>query len=233
MKRLLFVDDDADFLESNRLYFSKNGYDVLCTTSPKEALTLLSSTNLDCIILDIDMPDIGGFELCQKLRRRSGIPVIFLSGLSDVETRIASFRVGGDDFLAKPYDILELELRIVARIRKQEQVFFAEPLIYGELVIDPDQRTIKYAGRIGEFSALQFDILAFLAQNPGKVFSYEQLYDQVWNEPMVKSRHNVQVAVATVRQKLAQLCDGRQYIRTVSRKGYYFSPDEDLGPETM
>lgn len=127
MKRLLFVDDDADFLESNRLYFSKNGYDVLCTTSPKDALDLLASASLDCIILDINMPDISGFELCQKLRRRSGIPVIFLSGLSDVETRIASFRVGGDDFLAKPYDIVELELRIVARIRKREQVFFQKP----------------------------------------------------------------------------------------------------------
>lgn len=233
MKRLLFVDDDADFLESNRLYFSKNGYEVLCTTSPKEALTLLSSANLDCIILDIDMPDVGGFELCQKLRRRSGIPVIFLSGLSDVETRIASFRAGGDDFLAKPYDIVELELRIVARIRKREQVFFTEPLRYGCLLIDPDQRIISYKGRMGELSALQFDIVAFLAQNPGKVFSYEQLYDQVWNQPMVRSRHNVQVAVATVRQKLAQLCEGKQYIRTVSRKGYYFSPDETAEPEKM
>lgn len=231
MKRLLFVDDDPDFLESNRLYFSKRGYAVLCTTSPREALKLLNDANLDCIILDIDMPEISGFEVCRSLRRRSGVPVIFLSGLSDAETRVASFRVGGDDYLAKPFDILELELRIEARIRKREQVFYTGTIRFDDLVINPDQRIISYRGKTGEFSTLQFDIVAFLARNPGKVFSYEQLYDQIWNEPILKSRHNLQVAVATVRQKLAQLCEGKQYIRTVSRKGYYFAVEEPTEAE--
>ena len=79
---------------------------------------------------------------------------------------------------------------------------------------------------------MQFDIIAFMARNPGKVFSYEQLYDQIWKEPIVKSRHNLQVAVATVRQKLTQLCEGKQYIRTVARKGYYFSSDEPEASQT-
>ncbi len=226
MKRLLFVDDDADFLESNRLYFSRRDYEVFCCDVPKKAVSLLESTRFDCIILDIDMPDMNGFEICQKLRKSSGTPVIFLSGFSDTENRIASFRSGGDDFLAKPYDILELELRILARIRKNEDVFFLEPLQFGKLTIDPDRRIIAYDGKEGDFSALQFDIVFFLAQNSGKVFSYEQLYDQVWKEPMMKSRHNLQVAVATVRQKLSALCGGEQYIRTVSRKGYCFVWEE-------
>ena len=226
MKRLLFIDDDVDFLESNRLYFSRKNYEVFCVNKPKDAILLLSSTSMDCIILDIDMPDITGFEVCQKIRRVSGIPIIFLSGVSDTKTRITSFQAGGDDFLAKPYDILELELRIEARIRKNEKVFFTDVMRFGNLSIDENLRMITYKERIGEFSALQFDIIAFLARNPGKVFSYEQLYDQIWKEPIVKSRHNLQVAVANVRQKLSQLCDGKQYIRTVTRKGYYFIPDE-------
>ena len=227
MKKLLFIDDDMDFLESNRLYFSRRHYEVFCVNSPKDALSLLSSISVDCIILDIDMPDSTGFEVCQKIRAISGTPVIFLSGLSDTQNRIASFQAGGDDFLAKPYDILELELRIEARIRKNEKVFFSDVMHFDKLCIDENRHLVTYDGTPGEFSALQFDIVAFMARNPGKVFSYEQIYDQVWKEPIVKSRHNLQVVVATVRQKLANLCEGRQYIRTVPRKGYYFTPDED------
>ena len=226
MKKLLFIDDDIDFLESNRLYFQKKQYEVFCISKPRDALSLLSATAIDCIILDIDMPDITGFEICQKIRNISGVPIIFLSGFSDIGNRIASFHAGGDDFLAKPYDILELELRINARIRKNENVFFSDVLRFGGLCIDENRRIITYNEKVGDFSALQFDIVALMARNPEKVFSYEQLYDQVWKEPIVKSRHNLQVAVSTVRQKLAQLCDGKQYIRTVSRKGYYFTPDE-------
>ena len=226
MKKLLFIDDDIDFLESNRLYFSKKQYEVFCVSRPQDALSLLSVTAMDCIILDIDMPEMTGFEVCEKIRNLSGTPIIFLSGLANVENRIAGFRAGGDDFLAKPYDILELELRIAARIRKNEQVFFSDVMRFGDLCIDENRRLITYREKQGEFTALQFDIIAFMARNPGKVFSYEQLYDRIWKEPILKSRHNLQVAVATVRQKLAQLCDGKQYIRTVARKGYYFSADE-------
>ncbi len=232
MKKLLFIDDDTDFLKSNRLYFERKNYEVFCLNKPNDAIPFLSSTAIDCIVLDIDMPDMTGFEVCQKIRDISGTPIIFLSGLADIKNRISSFQAGGDDFLAKPYDIIELELRIEARIRKNEQVFFSDIMRFGDLCIDENRRMITYKERPGEFSALQFDIIAFMARNPGKVFSYEQLYDRIWKEPILKSRHNLQVAVATVRQKMARLCDGRQYIRTLARKGYYFTPDETREDKT-
>lgn len=227
MKKLLFIDDDKDFLTGNRLYFTKKGYTVYCAENPYDALAFLSGTAADCIILDIDMPDLNGFEVCQKIRKLSSVPIIFLFGYADVKNRIAGFKAGGDDFIAKPYDILELELRIEARIRSSEQVFFTDVLQFGALRIDENRRLVSYGSRTGEFSSLQFDIIALLARNPGKVFSYDQIYSQVWKEPVVKSRHNLQVTVASVRQKLAQLCDGHQYILTVSRTGYYFSPESE------
>ena len=232
MKKLLFIDDDTDFLKSNRLYFERKNYEVFCLNKPNDAIPFLSSTAIDCIVLDIDMPDMTGFEVCQKIRDISGTPIIFLSGLADIKNRISSFQAGGDDFLAKPYDIIELELRIEARIRKNEQVFFSDIMRFGDLCIDENRRMITYKERPGEFSALQFDIIAFMARNPGKVFSYEKIYDRIWKEPILKSRHNLQVAVATVRQKMARLCDGRQYIRTLARKGYYFTPDETREDKT-
>lgn len=232
MKKLLFIDDDTDFLKSNRLYFERKNYEVFCLNKPNDAIPFLSSTAIDCIVLDIDMPDMTGFEVCQKIRDISGTPIIFLSGLADIKNRISSFQAGGDDFLAKPYDIIELELRIEARIRKNEQVFFSDIMRFGDLCIDENRRMITYKERPGEFSALQFDIIAFMARNPGKVFSYEQIYDRIWKEPILKSRHNLQVAVATIRQKMARLCDGRQYIRTLARKGYYFTPDETREDKT-
>ncbi|HJA67803.1 response regulator transcription factor [Lachnoclostridium sp. An169] len=226
MYKILFIDDDLDFLESNRIYFTRKGFEVLCCEDAGQAVgKILPSTRLDCVILDIDMPGMDGFEICKRFRELSSTPVIFLSGLTDLDNRLQSFRSGGDDFLAKPYDITELEYRIRARIRKNENVFFSGTLTYGALAIDTDRRIISYEGRAGDFSALQFDILAFMARNPNKVFSYEQLYDQVWKTPIIRSRHNIQVAVATIRQKLSRLCNGKQYIRTVSRKGYCFSPD--------
>lgn len=223
-KRLIIIDDDADFLKSNQLYFTKKGYEVFCCQHPRDALDLLDTADVSCVILDIDIPEMNGFEICQKLRENSAVPVIFVSGHSHIKNRIASFRSGGDDFLAKPYDILELELRIEARIRKSESVFYKDTLQFGSLSIDLDQRIISCDGNTAELPALQFDILALLAQNPGKVFSYEQLYDQVWKSPIVGSRHNLQVTVASLRQKLTELCGEQNFIRTKSRKGYYFDP---------
>lgn len=232
MEKLLFIDDDLDFLESNRIYFTRKGYKVYQCSSPKEAWELLQNTAFDCVILDIDMPEIDGFSLCRHFREQSRAPVIFLSGFSDTESRIQSFQSGGDDFLAKPYDILELEYRIRARIRRSESVFYNDVLSFGPLVIDMDRRIVSYNGKEEYFSALQFDILSFLAQNPGKVFSYEQLYDRIWKTPIVGSRHNLQVTVSTIRHKLTALCNEKQYIKTVSRKGYCFSPpkDQDFSP---
>ena len=204
MKKLLFVDDDNDFLESNRLYFQKKQYEVFCADRPQEALRVLADLAVDCIVLDISMPGIDGFELCRHIPTISAAPIIFLSGFSDVGNRIASFRAGGDDFLAKPYDILELELRIEARIRKPEQVFYSQTMQFGGLCIDENRRVITYDGTPGDFSALQFDIVALLAANPGKVFSYEQLYDCVWKEPPQPAGgrcHGAAETVAAVRRQ--------------------------------
>lgn len=222
MPTLLFMDDDLDLLEFNRSYFKKLGYEVLCAENAKDALQLLSSVTLACAILDIDMPGEDGFAVCLRLREQSALPVIFLSGLTESEMRIQSFLVGGDDFLAKPYSIKELELRIKARITSASAHTDAGVLRFGDLTIDTKERTVSYLGAQELFTSLQFDVLVFLAKHPKQVFSYEQIYDRVWKTPIMGSRHNLQVIMATVRQKLAALCGEKSYIETIPRKGYRF-----------
>lgn len=222
MAVLLFVDDDKDILESNMVYFKKLGHSVITATSASDALGIISSAKLDCVILDIDMPDINGFDACRRLRETTSVPVIFLSGLTADEMRIDSFLAGGDDYLAKPFNVKELELRISARMQAESLHISGEVHKFGELVIDTKHRTVSYDGRVGDFTALQFDVLEFLARHPKQVFSYEQIYDRVWKMPIIGSRHNLQVIMATVRQKLSALCDGKNYIETLPRKGYRF-----------
>lgn len=222
MLKLLFVDDDLDFLEFNRTYFEHCGYEVFCASNSKDAMAIFSSTKISCVILDIMLHGEDGFDFCRRLREQADLPVIFLSCLAESEIRINSFLVGGDDYMSKPYNMHELELRIKSRIQKPSSNGDEDILSFGDLVIDIRERKVSYKDKIGTFTALQFDSLVFLAKHPGQVFSYEEIYSHVWKSPIMGSRHNLQVIMAVVRQKLTDLCDNNSYIETIQRKGYRF-----------
>jgi response regulator RpfG family c-di-GMP phosphodiesterase len=142
----------------------------------------------------------------------------------DEESRIRGLVIGGDDYVCKPFSQRELELRVRARIHQRYGDRPAEILQFDGLIINTGDRTVSFNRRYGEFSRIEFDILAFLARHPNRIYSYEQLYDNIWNEPLNESRHNVQARIASVRQKLFDLCPGKEYIQTVRRKGYQFVP---------
>lgn len=223
MYNLLFVDDDKALLDANQQYFSQRDYLIHTAQTAARALEILSSVRVDCVILDVDLPDGNGFEICQRMREVTSLPVIFLSAYTEAESLLRGFTVGGDDYMTKPYSQQELELRIRARIRGR----YDEPapvLTFGLLCVDAGQRTVHYGQTQGDFSRIEFDLLLFLAKHPNQIFSYEQLYDRVWKEPLGESRHNLQARMAAVRQKLADLCPEQTYIETIRRKGYRFTP---------
>jgi len=165
---------------------------------------------------------MDGVTVCRRIREVSGVPIIFLSAYAKADDRIRGLIAGGDDYLGKPYSLTELELRIRLRIQRRHNKEMRDVLRFGELEIDLGLREVRYQENTSSFTALEFDLLAFLAQNPGQVFSYEQLYDRVWKAPVNKGIHNMQVCMARVRQKLEQLCPGAHYIETVRGKGYRF-----------
>lgn len=222
MYRVLLVDDDAHILNTNRAYLEKLGYQVVTATGGAEALGVAASAALDAIVLDVEMPGLDGVEVCRRVREVSGVPILFLSAYADTDDRIRGLLAGGDDYLAKPYSLQELELRLRGRILRRENTERREVLSFGGLTIDLGLREVRFGERTASFTALEFDLLAFLGRHPGQVFSYEELYDRVWRSPMNQGVHNMQVCMARVRQKLERLCPDVCHIETVRGKGYRF-----------
>ena len=223
MYRVLLVDDDIHIQNTNEAFLRKSGYEVFRADSGEEALDLLQTAAFDAVVLDVDMPGIDGVSVCHRLREKSRIPVIFLSAYAETDDRIRGLMAGGDDYLGKPYSLTELELRIRLRIERNKNIIKRDVIQSGKLEIDPGLREVRYEDRKITLTTLEFDLLTFLAQNPGQVFSYEQLYDSVWNVPINQGRHNIQVCMARIRQKMNRLCPGENFIETVRRKGYRFS----------
>lgn len=222
MFRVLLVDDDAHIISTNRAYLEKQGYEVVTAADGDEALSAAASTALDAIVLDVEMPGVDGVEVCRRIREVSAVPILFLSAYADTDDRIRGLLAGGDDYLAKPYSLQELELRLRGRILRRENTERREVLSFGSLTIDLGLREVRFGERTANFTALEFDLLAFLTRHPGQVFSYEELYDRVWKSPMNQGVHNMQVCMARVRQKLERLCPEGRYIETIHRKGYRF-----------
>lgn len=224
MDRILMVDDDNMILDENKMFFESMGYEVLCAGTAEEAEKIIAATSLDCIILDVDLPGMSGFTLCEKIRQQTGLPILFLSGYTQEESRIRGLSIGGDDYVCKPYSLKELELRVRARIRTGRMAQPPKTLQYGDLTINPANRSVSYGEISADFSTYEFDVLYFLARHPGEVFTYEQIFDSVWKSPINKGLKSLQVIIGRIRKKLIAICPEHDYIQTIRRKGYFFSP---------
>ena len=219
MYNVLLVDDDLHILNANEKYLTRQGYRISRAEDGESALKLASTAAFDAVVLDVDMPGMDGVSVCSRLREVSAVPIIFLSAYARTDDRIRGLMAGGDDYIGKPYSLVELELRLRLRIQRHKNVENGEVLRFDALEIDLGLREARFRGERAQLTVLEFDLLAFLARNPDQVFSYEQLYDRVWKAPMNQGLHSIQVCMARVRQKLDALCPGVHWIETVRRKG--------------
>ncbi len=225
MYKILIVDDDATILEDNRSYFHAMGYEVICADTAETAQKIILSNTLDCVILDVDLPGMSGFALCEKIREKTGIPIIFLSGYTEEENRIRGLSVGGDDYVCKPYSLRELELRVQARIRSGRAAGPPRTLTYGSFSIFPSSCSASHGTRSVDFSSYEFDVLYFLAKHPGEIYTPDQIYDSVWKAPINKGQKSLQVIMGRIRKKLHEICPDHDYIQTKRYKGYLFVPE--------
>lgn len=223
MPHLLLVDDDPNILKINRDYFESRGFHVTACDNAQQAIAHVQKFPVDCIILDIVMPGGDGFELCRKFKAQLTAPIIFLTNFTEKEYLYQGFSFGGDDFLTKPCDLRELELRVNARISQKEIGKLQCPrLEFPPLLIDMGTCKVSINDTPVPLTAYEFDILLLLVRSPGHVFSPEAIYHEVWKLPDLDSTQTVKVHVARLRHKLETACPGQAFIGTVWKQGYHF-----------
>lgn len=219
---ILVVEDDQDI---NNLLFrivTDAGYDCRQAFSGSEAALLAETYSYDLILLDLMLPGLSGEELIQRLRRGKTMPILVLSAKAGLEDRVNVLRLGADDFIPKPFDNAEVLARIEAQLRRYKK-FSGQPaggtLSCGELKLDRESVTVTAAGREVVLTGREFEILALLMAHPRKVFTREQIYEQVWGEEYMGDDNTVNVHVSNLRAKLAK-ASPMEYIKTVWGIGF-------------
>lgn len=220
-KQILIIDDDEDLSCIISDMLEDYGYDVTCAKDSDEAFALLADNTYHLILLDINLPDTTGFELCKELRQVSTVPVIFASARTSETDRITGFDIGGDDYLPKPYSMKELLSRVNALIRrtygfsKEEQI-----LSFGDITVNITARTVMKNGEVVSLSLREFDLLAYLCEHKNTAIAKEELLAEVWGAFSMVEPSTLTVHIRWLREKLEENPAKPQYIKTVFKVGY-------------
>lgn len=221
MKDILIVDDDSDlsFIISEML--ESYGYNVTCAESCDEAFRLLGERKFSLILLDINLPDGTGFEICSEFRKASEVPIIFASAKTSEDDRINSFDIGGDDYLPKPYSMRELLSRVNALIRRAYgSVGNEKTFCFGDVKVNISSRSVTRGGVSVSLSLREFDLLAFLCEHKNEAVSKETLLSEVWGAFSEVEPSTLTVHIRWLREKLEENPAEPKYIKTVYKVGY-------------
>ncbi|WP_080844237.1 response regulator transcription factor [Cytobacillus gottheilii] len=230
---ILLVDDDQDIQNLQRLYLQKEGFRLLFANSGKKAIEMATEHQPSLIILDVNLPDLDGFEVCQSLRQYTKVPILFVTGRSDDVDTILGHRIGGDDYIYKPFNPGVLVAKVKAHLRRYRELTSrqSEPyvqelqqaLTFGNLVIEKEQCAVKKNGKEVTLSTKEFLLLCFLAENPNRVFSLEHIFDQIWGEESLGDYRTVMVHISNLRKKIEKDPSKPELILTIRGLGYKFS----------
>jgi DNA-binding response OmpR family regulator len=227
VRRILVADDDMSMRMLLAGYLRRLGYEVVETESGEEAFQAALAQRFDCFIFDVTMPPgMTGLELLRRLRERDlQTPALFLTGLDEIDDKVAGFEAGGDDYLAKPFEPRELEVRLEALLRRtgagaQKEADGRERIQIGDLVIDKRRHEVTREGAIVDLTPLEFQILARLASEPGRAWSRNDLLDQVWSTDYEGYQRNVDPHINRLRQKIEPDPKNPRYVLTVRGVGY-------------
>jgi len=222
-RKVLVVDDEKLIVKGIRFSLEQDGMEVDAAYDGEEALLMAKEKEYDIILLDIMLPKLSGFEVCQQIRSFSNVPIIMLTAKGEDEDKILGLECGADDYMTKPFNILEVKARIKAIMRritpKQETKAFLEN---GEVRLDLDGRRAYVLGREISLTAKEFEVLELLISNPNKVFSRENLLHTVWGEDYPGDVRTVDVHIRRLREKIEQNPGEPKYVHTKWGVGYYF-----------
>ena len=224
--KILIVDDEREIADVVALYLQNENYDVVKAYNGKEALRLVEEEKPDMALLDVMLPDIDGFTILQKIRENYTFPVIMLTAKTEYMDKITGLTLGADDYIAKPFNPLELVARVKAQLRRftkyNEGSKTQEDLIdFGGLLLNRNTHECVYNEKKLTLTPIEFDILWILCENRGQVISSEQLFEQVWKEKYYKNSNNtVMVHIRHLREKMSGPTGKSDFIKTVWGVGY-------------
>ena len=223
--KILVVDDEKLLVKGIKFNLENDGYEVAAAYDGEEAVELAKSGDFDLIILDIMMPKMTGLEACMQIREFSTVPIIMLTAKGEDMDKLIGFEQGTDDYLTKPFNILELKARIRALLRRSTPAETKEEctrITCGDITLDTSERNAYKNGKAVELTAREFDLMELLMKNPGHVYSRENLLDIIWGYEYQGEIRTVDVHVRRLREKLERVPAQPEYIMTKWGVGYYF-----------
>ena len=229
MNRILVIDDDQELCTLIRRTVLQEDIDADCCYAGRIGLEMLKKNAYQLIILDVMMPGFDGFETLEQIRKESSIPVLMLTAKNDSISKVRGLRNGADDYLTKPFDMEELQARIVSLIRRytrfNQNGNDAKTLSYDGLTIDLDARSVTTKRGIFALPPKEFDVLLYFAKNQGRILTKQQIYEEVWGEPYIYDDSNIMAVISRLRKKLEADNGSLKYIQTVKGIGYRFNKE--------
>ncbi len=222
--KILVVDDDPAIRNLIHRFLAKQNYQMESAEDGKTAMVMFEQFNPDLVILDVNLPDSNGYTLCQEMQNRTGVFVLLLTSRTDEADKIKGFSQGADDYITKPFSLGELGMRVGAILKRQRIVTTTEQqcLTFYNLTIDPVRREVKLNDELVPLTALEFDLLHFLASHPGRVWRRAELIQEVWDYEYVGDQRVVDVHIGQIRKKIEIDTSQPALIQTVRGVGYKF-----------
>ncbi|MGH4124445.1 MAG: response regulator transcription factor [Clostridium sp.] len=226
-KNILVVDDDKEIVNLIEIYLTNEGHNIYKAYDGEQALQVIDNYNINLIILDIMMPKIDGIEVCNKVREKLNIPIIMLSAKNQDSDKIKGLLSGADDYMVKPFNPLELMVRVKSIFRRiyefdknSDELKDRDTIVIGPLKIKKSTHQVEVYNKIIALTSTEFEILHVLANNPGRVFSAEEIFQRVWKEKYYQSNNTVMTHMSKLRDKLDEVLDGEKLIHTIWGVGY-------------
>lgn len=226
MAKILVCDDDKDIVEAIDIYLTQEGYEVLKAYDGDEAIKVLKSNEVDLLIMDVMMPRLDGIRATLKIRENMSLPIIILSAKSEDADKILGLNNGADDYITKPFNPLELVARVKSQLRRYTQLGSTarsdnqSEFRTGGLVIRDDLKEVTVDGEKVKLTPIEYNILLLLVKNQGKVFSINQIYENIWNEEAIGADNTVAVHIRHIREKIEINPKEPRYLKVVWGVGY-------------
>ncbi len=224
-EKILVVDDDPAIRNLIHRFLSQQGYQVESGEDGQTGLELFEQLNPDLVVLDVNLPDTTGYKLCQEMQSRTGVFVLMLTSRTDEADKMKGFAEGADDYITKPFSLVEIGARVAAilrRVREKKHPPEPQSRVFGKLAIDPVRREVILAGQMVALTALEFDLLYCLASKPGRVWRRSELLQEVWDYEYVGADRVVDVHIGQIRRKIEPDGNQNSMIQTVRGVGYKF-----------